>query len=119
MDGTFAVVDTTPPETTIEAGPSGSVNTADATFSFSASEPATFECALDGAVYAACSSPQAYTGLTDGAHAFQVRAIDSAGNSDPTPAEHTWTVQTTAPAMLYARTPVGEPATATRGRSRS
>jgi hypothetical protein len=113
-------VDTTAPETTITAGPIGTVASNSAAFEFSATEAgAGFECALDGATFSACSSPQTYSSLADGAHTFQVRAIDSAGNSDPTPAEHTWTVQTTAPAMLYARTPVGAPAKATWGRSRS
>jgi hypothetical protein len=27
-----------------------------------------------------------------GSHTFQVRATDSAGNTDPTPASFTWTV---------------------------
>ena len=46
-----------------------------------------FECRLDNtAPSPACSSPKAYSGLAEGAHTFEVRAIDAAGNVDPTPA---------------------------------
>ena len=45
----------------------------------------------------ACSSPKDITGLSDGSHTFQVRAVDAVGNRDPTPAIFTWTVDATAP----------------------
>jgi hypothetical protein len=87
--------DTAPPDTTIDSGPSGTINVADATFSFSASETgATFECRLDGSAYSACTSPKSYTNLSEGSHTLQVRATDAAGNTDATPAERTWTVAT-------------------------
>ena len=41
--------------------------------------------------------PQAYAGLADGSHSFEVRAVDQAGNVDATPASSTWTVDTVAP----------------------
>lgn len=52
----------------------------------------TFECSLDGAVFTACTSPKNYSGLSFGAHTFQVRAIDQANNVDPTPAVFAWTI---------------------------
>ncbi|MBN2191402.1 MAG: hypothetical protein JW751_01180 [Polyangiaceae bacterium] len=44
-----------------------------------------------------CVSGVTYPGLTDGEHALAVRTIDRAGNVDPEPAEHTWTLDTTLP----------------------
>jgi len=87
--------DTTPPETTIDSGPSGTVDSRSASFAFSSTESgSTFECSLDGVAFAACSSPNSYVNLSDGSHTFQVRATDVAGNTDATPAECTWTVAT-------------------------
>lgn len=64
---------------------------ATATFAFSATEPgSTFDCRLDGGEYAPCTSPQGYASLALGSHVFEVRAIDAAGNVDPTPATCTW-----------------------------
>ena len=101
----WTVADTTPPETTITAGPTGTVSTTSATFSFGASESATFECALDGSAYAACTSPQAYSGLAAATHTFAVRATDAAGNVDPTPATRTWTISASAPPPSPASPP--------------
>ncbi len=49
---------------------------------------------MDGAALAACESPIHYIDLPDGDHTFSVRAIDSGGNVDETPAEASWTVST-------------------------
>jgi hypothetical protein len=85
--------DTTPPETTIDSAPTGTITSRDAAITFSASEPgAHFECALDGAPFAACTSPASYAELGDGAHAFDVRAIDAASNADASPARASWVV---------------------------
>jgi hypothetical protein len=90
-------VDTVPPASTIDSGPSGIEDSADATFTFSSEAGATFECQLDGGAYGACTSPKSYFSLAEGSHTFRVRARDAAGNVDPTPAERTWTVDTVAP----------------------
>jgi hypothetical protein len=90
--------DITAPETTIDSGPSGTINVADATFAFSASETgSTFECRLDGAAYSACSSPTSFTNLANGSHTFDVRATDGAGNVDATPASSNFTVEVPPP----------------------
>jgi hypothetical protein len=96
------VVDTTAPDTTITSNPSNPTGTGTASFSFvgndgSGSGIASFECKLDTASFVACTSPQALSGLADGSHTFQVRAKDSVGLTDPTPASYTWVVDTTAP----------------------
>ena len=93
-DSSGTPVDTAPPETAIDAGPPDPSNSASVSLSFSSSEAgSTFECSMDGAPFAGCVSPKAYAGLSDGPHAFRVRATDPAGNADSTPAERTWTVQ--------------------------
>jgi hypothetical protein len=87
---TVKVEDHTPPETVIDAA-------AGDTFTFSSEPGATFECQLDSGAYATCTSPKSYPGLADGSHTFNVRATDTAGNPDPTPATRTWTVDHTPP----------------------
>jgi hypothetical protein len=86
-------IDLTAPQTTVDSGPADPTTATDATFTFSANEAgSTFECSLDGAVFAACTSPVTYTGLAPGAHTFAVRATDPAGNTDASPATYSWTV---------------------------
>jgi DNA-binding beta-propeller fold protein YncE len=85
-------VDTTPPVVHIDSGPSGYVRSTTADFTFSSPEgSATFECKLDGVVYAACTSPASYTGLTEGAHTFWVRAKDTNGNFSNAKSQ-SWTI---------------------------
>ena len=52
----------------------------------------TFRCRIDGAAFAPCTSPRAFTGLTSGSHTVRVVARDRAGNVDATPASRTFTV---------------------------
>lgn len=85
------LIDATAPETTIGSRPRSGTRTGSATFTFSASELASFECKLDGTAFAPCSSPKTYAGLSRSEHRFEVRALDPAGNVDPTPAVHRWT----------------------------
>ncbi len=93
-------VDTVAPNTTITANPAAQTNSTSASFSFTSTQSgSTFQCSLDGAAFAACTSPKSYTGLTNGSHTFQVQATDNAGNTDPTPASYTWTVDTVAPVV--------------------
>ena len=69
---------------------SNTVATTDATLSFSASEGgASFLCRLDGGAYSPCVSPVSYAGLTQGAHTFDVYAVDGASNADLTAASRT------------------------------
>src|SRR5262245_840364 len=100
--------DTTPPGTSITSAIDGNGTTLPATtpattpstsltLTFTGTddrEVARFECQLNGAGtgFSPCTSPKTYTGLTTGQHTFDVRAIDTSDNPDPTPARYTWTV---------------------------
>jgi hypothetical protein len=101
--------DTTAPDTTITASPPAVTNSTSASFSFTATEAgSTLECKLDDGAFAACTSPQSYTALAAGSRTFQVRATDPAGNTDPTPASYTWTIDITAPTVSIT-TPTSGP----------
>ncbi len=97
-----SLADETPPQTTITAKPPDPSSSANASFSYESNEAgSTFECSLDGVAFAGCPATGiAYTGLASGAHSFQVRATDGAGNTDKTPAGYSWQVAVpTAPAI--------------------
>jgi hypothetical protein len=83
--------DTTAPVTTITSGPTGTVASSFASFTFSADEPAAFQCRLDGAAFTSCASPKSYSGLANGSHTFAVRAIDPSNNVGA-PDSATWIV---------------------------
>ncbi len=94
---TFTVDTEAPPSPTIDSSPPDPSDSASASFSFSDSEAGvSFFCQLDGGGFSACSSPQSYSDLGEGAHSFQVKARDAAGN-ESTPAGYNWTVDTQAP----------------------
>jgi alpha-tubulin suppressor-like RCC1 family protein len=95
-----ADADTTPPDTDITGAPAVATNNNSASFEFSSSaaDVVGFQCRRDSELFAACLSPKDYTSLLDAQHTFQIRARDVAGNLDPSPANHTWTVDTVAPA---------------------
>ena len=79
-------IDTVAPIATITGSPTDPSNSSSASFSFSSNETgSTFGCSLDGSAFAPCPSPQAYTELANSAHTFQVRAIDTAGNTGSSP----------------------------------
>ncbi len=98
--------ETTPPNTFIFEGPTDPTISTAATFRFSGSDNSTpgpdlaYQCRLDSTDegdFAACASPMTYTGLSEEQHTFDVRAVDLQGNSDPTPASYTWTVEAPPP----------------------
>ncbi|OLT23481.1 hypothetical protein BJF78_32245 [Pseudonocardia sp. CNS-139] len=82
-----------PPVTTIASGPDANTVSTSATFTFSANEEGvTFECRLDGAAFAPCTSPVGYSALPVGSHVFEVRGTDPQGNVEVSPASFSWTV---------------------------
>jgi hypothetical protein len=89
-----SLADTTPPETSIATKPPDPSSSSTAAFTYSSSEPgSTFECSLDGGGFASCAAGGVtYSGLGGGPHSFQVRAVDTSGNVDPTPAGYTFSI---------------------------
>jgi endonuclease/exonuclease/phosphatase family metal-dependent hydrolase len=82
-------IDRTAPETTLTGGPSGDTAIGMAAFTFSSEADATFECRVDAAAFAACTSPNAVA-VTAGNHTFEVRSSDALGNVDATPAQRSY-----------------------------
>lgn len=100
-------VDTQPPDTLIDSGPSGETNSTAATFGFSATEAGTsFECKLDGGPWESCTSGKTYSSLATGSHTFYVRGTDQAGNVEASEASRTWTI-TVPPITPPGGTPSG------------
>lgn len=88
-------VDTISPNTTILSGPTGITGNHSPTFTFSSSEPGSFECKLTTLAFKPCTSPfTPASPLPDGSYTFRVRAKDKAGNVDGTPASRAFSVET-------------------------
>ena len=105
------LIDTTPPETTIDTSPAAWLRSTTASFSFGATDPGdsgklVFECTLGNFAVGptgprssadSCSSVKTFTKLSQGSRTLKTRAVDAAGNVDPTPATFSFTVDTVAP----------------------
>ncbi|WNG18823.1 Ig-like domain-containing protein [Cystobacter fuscus] len=87
-------VSTQPPTTTIVEHPEQVERSHNAVFEFSSPSGATqFECQLDNAPeFTPCDAVWLLKKLEAGPHTLRVRAKDSAGNVDPAPLAHSWTV---------------------------
>jgi hypothetical protein len=84
-------IDATPPHTALTAGPSGAVQGASGTFFYASSEGGTrFDCDLDFQGWKPCNGGRATFSYSQAGHSLAVRAIDAAGNVDPTPPTTTW-----------------------------
>lgn len=98
--------DSIPPETNISSSLASVSSSTSASFVFSSNETAdSYEYDLDGSGWYSSSGPQNFINLSDGAHVLKVRAIDKSNNTDPTPAEFSWTVDTTAPIVSIVSSP--------------
>lgn len=109
-------VDTQAPETTIASGPVGTTDDPKPSVGFvSSEEEASFACRFDAEAFAACAGASAIpkTTLADGAHSFEVKSTDPAGNVDATPAKRTFTVFTAAPQTKIVSGPEGPTADTT------
>jgi len=105
-------IDTRVPVVTIQSDRPATTNATSMTFTFSADKsPVSFACQLDGAALAACSSPTAYSGLSQTTHTFFVQATDSVANVGK--ATYTWTIDTTPPRTTITSGPQRPTTTAT------
>jgi hypothetical protein len=108
----YTAPDTTPPDTTITGGPSGTITTNSATFTFTGSDNFTPTASLVYATYLlgydsgwssfGSSTTKSYSNLPNGSYTFQVKAKDQAGNEDPTPATQSFTVSTQGTIVLQS-----------------
>lgn len=93
--GNIVAYEAAAPETRIDYGPGGTETSARATFAFSSPDrEATFECRMDAGVWRWCASPTTYSALAPGEHVFSVRAVDTAGRRDGSPATRAFTKRT-------------------------
>jgi len=100
-------IDLTVPTATITAAPPTLSISSSASFSFTGNDPLSngvssgvdhFETELDGGGFATATSPQTFSGLSEGSHTFLIRSIDAAGNVGDL-VSYTWTVDVTAPTI--------------------
>lgn len=87
-------VEPDPPQTGIGIAPQRRSAATTAHFEFySSARGAAYECALDGAEWSGCSEQTDLTGLEPGSHELSVRAVDSLGRRDQSPAEWRWEIE--------------------------
>ncbi|WP_373048379.1 hypothetical protein [Vulgatibacter sp.] len=93
------------PDVGLSGGPADPAATRSATFVLDCSESAcTYACELDGTTIEECRSPVELTDLDDGAHRFEVRAIDAAGNAGDVKF-HEWNVVLSSPVVTLVERP--------------
>lgn len=99
-------VDTEPPQTEIVSGPRSRTRDTTPRFRFSSTErPEAFECSLDQGGFRPCPARHVL-GLLSGRHRLRVRAIDGAGNVDPTPSISAFTVLEPGPVEVAPTAPI-------------
>jgi hypothetical protein len=99
--------DTTPPETAITTELPAFTGSSEVTIAYTGTDDVTpaglleFSYSVDGGGWSGWSTNTSatITGLSDGAHIFEVKSRDEAGNEDPSPAAVSFTVDTIPPAL--------------------
>jgi|GEM_PF-1974110 len=108
------LVDRTPPTVSINSRPATVTGSGAASLGFVGQDAlagiAKYSCRIDNGAWADCTSPKSYTGLIEGAHKFEVVAVDKAGNSSTVDTAN-WTVDMTAPSLSFTQTPAAISAT--------
>jgi hypothetical protein len=100
-------VDTEAPTVTITSGPNELTNHPVAVFEFqSPSDPeATFECKLNDGDSEACETGDEFETSLEGENTFTVVAIDPYGNRSAPSAPYSWTLDRTAPEVIFLAGP--------------
>ncbi|MEI7889221.1 MAG: hypothetical protein WCI34_02820 [Actinomycetes bacterium] len=94
----WTIDNTAPAAPTLGGTPTSPSSLATASITITGPETGvTYLCSLDDVTYTACTSPKAFSGLTDGVKTLYVKAKDAGGNIGVA-ASTTWTVDRTAPA---------------------
>ena len=123
---THFILDRQVPDTEIDLGPNEFDNDTTPIFEFSGSDPDApalspgapnpgfnesagsgighYQCRLNGGAWDSCVSGAPYP-APEGQNKFEVRAVDKAGNADPTPAVHEWMVDITPPDISFGVPP--------------
>ncbi|MGE0762881.1 MAG: right-handed parallel beta-helix repeat-containing protein [Bdellovibrionales bacterium] len=102
-----------PSTPTVVSSVGASTNLRQVSFNFSSTDVsgvASYQCSLNNAAFAACTSPRAFTGLLDGSHNFRVQAIDVAGNVSAI-ATFLWLIDGTGPALSFTQAPANSTST--------
>ena len=100
-------VDTQPPDTLLVSAPEPLRRWRDAELAFRSGDGGIrFQCRLDGGAWATCASPHRESALSNATHTMDARAIDAAGNVDPTPLTATWRVDTVLPSAQLTSSPL-------------
>jgi hypothetical protein len=82
------------PKTRFTKKPPNTVGSSSVIYRFASNEAhSTFQCKLDDSGFKSCQSPRRLKHLRKGEHTFKVRATDSAGNTDSSPATDSFKVK--------------------------
>jgi 6-phosphogluconolactonase (cycloisomerase 2 family) len=89
-----------------DPGPSGLIQSDQATVAFAANYPTRFECRLDDGAFQTCTSPWTFSDVPDGTHIATVRARDLSGAVQGDPLTWSWKSDVHGPAAAGLSTPV-------------
>ncbi len=98
-------LDLTPPNTIIKTTVPAATNTGTANFILSSTESGKFECQLNDQNWKTCPADYQLKNLVSGEYLLSVRAIDLAGNIDPTPATYSWLIDKKKPTISWLTKP--------------
>jgi len=100
-------VNTTPPSVTLTSTWPAVTNQTNFSMAFNSDDATSYQCSLDGAEAAECTSPFTAQDLGEGTHTIAVTAVNWLGVASDAPATFQWQIDLTAPEVqLTSVTPV-------------